>query len=166
MFGLARAFSKQPLPLGDGVMVISYTGSLGVAAADALSMNGMRPADLDAETRQYLEKILPPYVGCNNPVDYTFDMNAEQVRKTIEIGLRSKEISGFIVILQAEILDTYVKELKKIDFGNKPILSCVPCKEFAIEEVIALEQAGIPVYSTPEEAVRVLATMYRYRMRK
>lgn len=166
MFGLARAFSRQPLPLGEGVMVISYTGSLGVAAADALSMNGMRPADLDAETRQYLEKILPPYVGCNNPVDYTFDMNAEQVRKTIEIGLRSKEISGFIVILQAEILDTYVKELKKIDFGNKPILSCVPCKEFAIEEVIALEQAGIPVYSTPEEAVRVLATMYRYRMRK
>ena len=166
MFGLARAFSRQPLPLGEGIMVISYTGSLGVAAADALSMNGMRPADLDAETRQYLEKILPPYVGCNNPVDYTFDMNAEQVRKTIEIGLRSKEIGGFIVILQAEILDTYVKELKKIDFGNKPILSCVPCKEFAIEEVIALEQAGIPVYSTPEEAVRVLATMYRYRMRK
>jgi len=166
MFGLARAFSKQPLPLGDGVMVISYTGSLGVAAADALSLNGMRPADLDAETRQYLEQILPPYVGCNNPVDYTFDMNAEQVRKTIEIGLRSKEISSFIVILQAEILDTYVKELKEIDFGNKPILSCVPCKEFAMEEVIALEQAGIPVYSTPEEAVRVLATMYRYGMRK
>ena len=166
MFGLARAFSRQPLPLGEGVMVISYTGSLGVAAADALSLNGMRPADLDTETRQYLEKILPPYVGCNNPVDYTFDMNAEQVRKTIEIGLRSKEIGGFIVILQAEILDTYVKELKKIDFGNKPILSCVPCKEFAIEEVIALEQAGIPVYSTPEEAVRVLATMYRYGMRK
>lgn len=166
MFGLARAFSRQPLPLGEGIMVISYTGSLGVAAADALSLNGMRPADLDTETRQYLEKILPPYVGCNNPVDYTFDMNAEQVRKTIEIGLRSKEIGGFIVILQAEILDTYVKELKKIDFGNKPILSCVPCKEFAMEEVIALEQAGIPVYSTPEEAVRVLATMYRYGMRK
>ena len=166
MFGLARAFSKQPLPLGEGVMVISYTGSLGVAAADALSLNGMRPAELDAETRQYLEQILPPYVGCNNPVDYTFDMNAEQVRKTIEIGLRSKEISSFIVILQAEILDTYVKELKEIDFGNKPILSCVPCKEFAMEEVIAMEQVGIPVYSTPEEAVRVLATMYRYGMRK
>ena len=166
MFGLARAFSKQPLPLGEGVMVISYTGSLGVAAADALSLNGLRPAELDAETRQYLEQILPPYVGCNNPVDYTFDMNAEQVRKTIEIGLRSKEISSFIVILQAEILDTYVKELKEIDFGNKPILSCVPCKEFAMEEVIAMEQVGIPVYSTPEEAVRVLATMYRYGMRK
>ena len=71
MFGLARAFSKQPLPGGDGALVISYTGSLGVAAADALSLNGMRPAELDAETRRHLREILPPYVGCNNPVDYT-----------------------------------------------------------------------------------------------
>jgi acyl-CoA synthetase (NDP forming) len=164
MFGLARAFSRQPLPSGNGVMVISYTGSLGVAAADALSLNMMKPAELDTETSRYLREILPPYVGCNNPVDYTFDMNAEQVRKTIEIGLRSDKISSFIVILQAEILDTYVKEFKKIDFRNKPILSCVPCKEFAMNEVIALEQAGIPVYSTPEEAVEVLATMYRYGM--
>ena len=162
MFGLARAFSRQPLPLGEGVLVISYTGSLGVAAADALSLNGMKPAELDTEISQQLRKILPAYVGCNNPVDFTFDMNAEQVRKTIEIGLRSKEISSVIVILQAEILDSYVKEFKKIDFQGKPILSCVPCKEFAMNEVIELEQSGIPVYSTPEEAAEVLSTMYRY----
>jgi acyl-CoA synthetase (NDP forming) len=164
MFGLARAFSRQPLPLGDGVLVISYTGSLGVAAADALSLNGMKPAELNTEISRQLREIIPPYVGCNNPVDFTFDMNAEQVRKTIEIGLRSKEISGVIVILQAEILDSYVKEFnKKIDFQGKPILSCVPCKEFAMNEVVALEQSGIPVYSTPEEAAEVLSVMYRYQ---
>jgi acyl-CoA synthetase (NDP forming) len=166
MFGLARAFSKQPLPQGDGALVISYTGSLGVAAADALSLNNLRPAELDAETYRQLREIVPPYVGCNNPVDYTFDMNAELVRKTIEIGLNDKNISSFIVILQAEILDTYVKVLPEIDFQGKPILGCVPCREFAMNDVIALEQAGVPVYSTPEEAVEVLAAMYRYRTRR
>ncbi len=166
MFGMARAFSKQPLPSGDGSLVISYTGSLGVAAADALSLNKMRPAELDDKTRKYLRDILPPYVGCNNPVDYTFDMNAAQVRETIEIGLNCDDITSFIVILQAEILDTYVKEFKKIDFQGKPILCCVPCKEFAMNEVISLEQAGFPVYSTPEEAVEVLAVMHRYGMKK
>ncbi|NLX90814.1 MAG: acyl-CoA synthetase [Firmicutes bacterium] len=163
MFGLAKAFSKQPFPSGDGVLVMSYTGSLGVAAADALSLNKMRLAELDDETRRYLREILPPYVACNNPADYTFDMNAAQVRDTIEIGLRSKDISSFIAILQAEILDTYVQELKKIDFQGKPILCCVPCKEFVMNEVIALEQAGFPVYSTPEEAVEALAVMYNFK---
>ncbi len=166
MFELARAFSKQPLPSGDGSLVISYTGSLGVATADALSLNKMRPAELDEKTQAYLRAILPSYVGCNNPVDYTFDMNAEQVKETIEIGLQCDDISSFIVILQAETLDTYVSEFKKIDFRGKPILCCVPCKEFAMNEVIALEQAGFPVYSTPEEAVRALAVMYSYGMKR
>ena len=166
MFGIARAFSKQPLPSGNGSLVISYTGSLGVAAADALSLNKMRLAELDDKTRKFLRDILPPYVGCNNPVDYTFDMNAAQVRETIEIGLNCDDITGFIVILQAEILNTYIKEFQKIDFQGKPILCCVPCKEFAMDEVISLEQAGFPVYSTPEEAVEVLAVMYRYGMKR
>ena len=165
MFGLARAFSKQPLPSGDGVLVITYTGSLGVTGADALALNKMRPAELDAETRRHLRDILPPYVGCDNPVDYTFDMNAKQVRESIEVALNCQDISSVIVILQAEILDSYVNEFKRIDFQGKPILCCVPCKEFIMDEVMALEQAGFPVYSTPEEAVEVLAVMYRYAMR-
>jgi acyl-CoA synthetase (NDP forming) len=141
--------------------VISYTGSLGVAAVDALSMNKMRPAVLDDETRRYLREILPSYVGCNNPVDFTFDMTAEQVRKTIEIGLRSKDISSFIIVLQAEILDTYVQEFKNMGLQEKPILFSVPCREFAMDDVIGLEQAGFPVYSTPEEAVEALAKCTR-----
>lgn len=166
MFGLARAFSKQPLPPGDGALVISYTGSLGVAAADALSLNGMRLAELDEETRRVLRKILPPYVGCNNPADYTFDMNATQVVETIEMGLGCQDISSFIVILQAEILDTYVEEFKKLNSRTKPILCCVPCREFTMDGVVALEQAGFPVYSTPEEAVTALAAMYRHGEKK
>jgi acyl-CoA synthetase (NDP forming) len=166
LFGLARAFSKQPLPQGAGALVISYTGSLGVAAADALSLNNLQPAELGGETYRQLREIVPPYVGCNNPVDYTFDMNAELVRKTLEIGLHDQKISSFIVVLQAEILETYVQVLPKIDLQGKPLLCCVPCREFAMNEVIALEQAGIPVYSTPEEAVEILAAMYRYKMQQ
>ncbi len=35
MFAMARGFSKQPLPRKEGVLVISYAGSLGVMATDA-----------------------------------------------------------------------------------------------------------------------------------
>lgn len=162
MFGLVRAFSKQPLPRGDGAMVISYTGSLGVAAADALSLSGMKPAELDRQTYRRLEEILPPFVGPQNPVDCTFDLRGKQLREIIEAGLQSDNISSFIAILQAEILETYLEDLKKIDFRGKPLLLCVPCKEFAMSEVIAIEQAGFPVYATPEKAVEALSAMYRY----
>ena len=39
---LARAISKQPLPAREGVFIITYAGSLGVIAADAITDNGMR----------------------------------------------------------------------------------------------------------------------------
>ncbi len=162
MFGLVRAFSKQPLPRGDGAMVISYTGSLGVATADALSLGGMKPAELDGPTHRRLKEILPPFVGPQNPVDCTFDLHGKQLREIIEAGLQSDKISSFIAILQAEILETYLDDLKKIDFGGKPLLICVPCKEFAMGEVITIEQAGFPVYATPEKAVAALSAMYRY----
>lgn len=162
MFGLARAFSKQPLPPGEGALVVSYTGSWGVAAADALSMSRMRLSELDSAARARLKEILPPYVGLNNPVDCTFDMSAPQLRDIIEAGLGCPDISSFIVIIQAELLHSYAAALPKIDFRGKPIFCCVPCREFAMDDVIALEQAGFPVYSTPEEAVAALSAMYSY----
>lgn len=164
MFGLARAFSRQPLPPGDGTLVVTYTGSLGVATADALTLGGLRLAELDAETHRCLEAILPPYVGVQNPVDCTFDLDPPQLREIIAAGLQSSAIGSFIVVLQAELLQGYVGELKEIDFRGRPLLVCVPCKEFAINEVIAMEQAGFPVYTTPEGAVAALSAMQRYAL--
>ncbi len=162
MFGLARAFSKQPLPSGEGAMVISYSGSWGVAAADALSMSGMRLSDIDDATLGRLGAILPPYVGINNPVDCTFEMNAPQLKAIIEAGVECSDTSSFIAVIQAELLHTYAEVLPEIDFRGKPIICCVPCKEFAMDNVITLEQTGFPVYSTPEEAVAALSAMHRY----
>lgn len=166
MFGLARAFSRQPLPPGDGTLVVTYTGSLGVATADALTLGGLRLAELDAETHRRLEAILPPYVGVQNPVDCTFDLDPPQLREIIAAGLQSSAIGSFIVVLQAELLQGYVGELKEIDFRGRPLLVCVPCKEFAINEVIAMEQAGFPVYTTPEGAVAALSAMQRFILSK
>ena len=129
-----------------------------------LTLGRLRLADLDAETRRRLEAILPSYVGVQNPVDCTFDLDPPQLREIIAAGLQSSAIGSFIVVLQAELLQGYVGELKEIDFRGRPLLVCVPCKEFAINEVIAMEQAGFPVYTTPEGAVAALSAMQRYAL--
>ncbi|GFP37969.1 hypothetical protein HKBW3S44_01649, partial [Candidatus Hakubella thermalkaliphila] len=98
--------------------------------------------------------------------DYSFSMDAEQLRKTIEIGVESDDVGSFIVVLQGEILGSFMNTLKKIDYKHKPILSCVACKEFVMDDVIRMEKAGFPVYSTAETAAEVLATMYQYGLRR
>jgi acyl-CoA synthetase (NDP forming) len=165
MFNLARALSKQPLPQTDGVFIITYAGSLGVIAADAITDNGLRLSELGPEGKARLLQLLPEYVGGTNPVDYTFSQNPEVVRRTIEIGVDSEDVGSFIVILQAEILGSYAEALKEIDCRGKPVIACVAGKEFAMEDVIKMEKAGIPVLATPEEVADALAVMYRHAQR-
>ncbi len=165
MFNLAKAVSKQPLPERDGVFIITYAGSLGVISADAVTDNGMRLSDLEPALKERLRGLLPEYVGGLNPVDYTFSMDGETVKKTIEIGVESADVGSFIVVLQAEILGSYVDPLKSIDYKGKPIMACVAGKEFAMEDVIKMEKAGIPVYSTPEQCADAISVMFRHAQR-
>ena len=84
------------------------------------------------------------------------------MKRTIEIGVDSDDVGSFIVVLQAEILDSYVDALKSINYKGKPIIACVAGKEFAMPDVIKMENAGIPVVSTPEQVADALGIMYRH----
>ncbi len=166
LFALTRAFSKQPVPKGNGVMVITYTGSLGVAATDMLYLSGMRFAVLEPYFQKCLENILPPYAWIGNPVDCSFSMRPEQVKNLIEIGVESNDVHSFIVIIQGEMLSSCVEVMKNIDYKAKPVACCVAFKEFMIDDVVRMEQAGIPVYATAEMAADVLSKMYHYGVRR
>ena len=164
MFGLVKAFEKQPLPTTDGIVIITYTGSIGVAAADILYLNGLKLAGFEPHLEKRLRAVMPDYVTGLNPVDFSFSMTPEQLIETIRIGSESSLVGGFIPVIQSEILHETTGLLKNLDTNGKPILACVVCKEFEIEKVIALERIGIPVYSTAEQAAEVLAAMYRWKI--
>jgi acyl-CoA synthetase (NDP forming)/GNAT superfamily N-acetyltransferase len=165
LFALMRGFSKQPLPKGPGVLVVTYTGSMGVATTDMLYSSTLRLAELEPHLKERLASVLDDYLNIQNPVDCSFSMNPEQVKKIIQIGVQSDDVHSLIVIVQGEMLDSYVDTLADIDYKGKPVFCCVACKEFMMDHVIRMEQKGIPVYSTPEMAAEVLGEMYRHGSR-
>jgi acyl-CoA synthetase (NDP forming)/RimJ/RimL family protein N-acetyltransferase len=164
LFALTKAFSKQPVPKGNGVLVITYTGSMGVAATDMLCLSDMRLATLEPYFRQRLGKVMPDYASISNPIDCSFSMTPQQVKDLIEIGVESNDVHSFIVIIQGEMLKSFVDTMKNIDYKDKPVVCCVACKEFMIDDVVKMEQAGIPVYSTAEMAAEVLSQMHHYNV--
>lgn len=166
LFSLMRGFSKQPLPKGPGVMVVTYTGSLGVAATDMLYSNGLKLSEFDPELKEQLAALMPDYLNNQNPVDCSFSMTPEQVRTILEMGTRSSSVQSFMVIIPGEKLCDFVDVMKDLDYRGKPVVCCVACKEFMMDSVIRMEQAGIPVYSTPEMAAEVLGEMHRFATRR
>ncbi|HPW69319.1 MAG: GNAT family N-acetyltransferase [Desulfomonilia bacterium] len=166
LFALARGFSKQPLPKGPGVLIITYTGSLGVAATDTLYLGGLRLSKFESFIKERLAGMLPDYLNNQNPVDCSFSMTPEQLKGLIEIGVQSSDVHSVMVIVQGEKLASFADVMKDIDYRGKPVVCCVACKEFVMHDVIKMEQAGIPVYSTSETAAEVLAEMYRFEQRR
>ena len=162
MFNITKAFSKQPLPGGPGVLIISYTGAMGVTSTDTCYENGLRLAELSPASLERLGRIIPPYVTAKNPVDLTFDQTPQQVGDILESCTKDDDVSACVIVIQAELTDKYVDCLTKLDLHGKPLLVSIPGRNFAIDAVIKLEVAGFPVYDAPETAVRVLSRMFWY----
>lgn len=97
-----------------------------------------------------------------NPVDLTFDQTPRQLADVINTCVKDKDVSAFVTVIQAELTDKYIDVLKKLDLHGKPLLISIPARNFAIDSVIKLEEAGFPVYDAPETAVHVLSKMYWY----
>ena len=160
LFNITKAFSKQPVPKGPGVLLITYTGAMGVTSTDACYEKGLRLAELSETSINYLAKVIPPYVTAKNPVDLTFDQTPEQVADIINICVKDEDVSAIVIIIQAELTDRYVDNINKLNLQGKPLMISIPARNFAIESVIKMEELSFPVYDAPETAVDMLAKMY------
>jgi acetate---CoA ligase (ADP-forming) len=166
MFNITKAFSKQPLPKGPGVVIVTYTGAMGVTSTDTCYEKGIRLAELSSSSIHALGKIVPPYVIPKNSIDLTFDQTPKQVVEVIGTCVRDDDVSAFIIVIQAELTDKYVEQMKKLDLRGKPLLVSIPARNFVIDCVIKLEKMGFPVYDAPETAVGVLGKMHWFYGRR
>lgn len=162
MFNIAKAFSKQPVPKGPNIMIITYTGSMGVTGTDTCYEHGMELAKLSKNSKKKLNEIMPEYVDVKNPADFTFYQSSGDVARAIEICSSDENIDSFLVVIQAEKAHEYINSLAQINTKHKPLLLCIPSMEFVMDSVIKLEKLGIPVYSTPENAIKVLSKMLKF----
>ena len=121
MFNLALGHA-QAAPAGPGGSSSARAGSLGVIAADAIIDNCMRMGELEPPLKTSTRKLLPDRVCGMNPWADSSRMRRRR-KKTIESGVDSDDVGSIIVVLQAEILESYVESLKSIDYRGKPVIA-------------------------------------------
>jgi len=164
-----KALAWNPVPRGNRVVIVTNGGGAGVLATDAVEKQGLVMAELAEETIKELRRVLPPAASPYNPVDILGDAPAERYRNAIEIVSRDPNIDMIVVItiMQApaldafEIRDVLKKARKELD---KPIVVVAPGGEYTERHSRLIEEeAHIPVYKSPEEAVRALKYLYEYK---
>jgi len=166
LFHYAVAFANQPLPAGRRVAVVTNAGGPGVMAADAAIRQGLQMATLAEGTKQGLRLALPAEASVDNPVDLIGDAQHDRYQAALRAALRDPGTDGVLVLLTPQAV-TDIEEIARVVASEargarKPVLASFMGVVDVSGGVRVLEEAHIPHYGFPEDAVRAFAAMTQY----
>ncbi|MRR54916.1 MAG: CoA-binding protein [Deltaproteobacteria bacterium] len=157
----AKAVSYQRPSHGNRVCIITNGGGSGVLAADECARLGLEMPELPTDIRNGLREIFPSFYTVANPVDLTGQARIEDYRQTLQaVG---DHYDSFLVIALTGVpgitlgLGEYLRNFR--ESVGKPLVVHIAQGGVAPRLIRLLERAGIPVYRSPERAMRGLAAL-------
>jgi acetyl coenzyme A synthetase (ADP forming)-like protein len=168
LFDYAVAFAYQPIPAGEGTVVVSNSGGPAVIVADAAARYNLKLPKLSEKTINELGRILPKTASLINPVDIIGDADHIRYENTLRAVLSDENVNACIVLctpalmLNVEALANAMVKINR-EFKEKTILSCILGLTGIEDALRILEENNIPQYAFPESAVRTLVAVEKYR---
>lgn len=171
LFDMARALAAQPPASGNRIGIVTNGGGVGILLSDACEENGLVIQKLSKNTYKKIEKILPPSVKPNNPVDLAGDAGFYRYWSATQALLQDPNIDGIIVASvhagyarPQEYTGAILKMIHQQKLHHeykKPILGMwVGGKEFE-DLVLDLKAVGVPIYPSSWRTARVMWALYQ-----
>jgi acyl-CoA synthetase (NDP forming) len=174
-FELPKIFSLQPLPKGNRLGMVTFTGGIGVLAIDEGAKYGLSMAKLSTEIADRLNSIFPglgksvvdigPSMAVNNYMTIYSD-----IFKTV---LLDDNIDCLFNVIWTspfeEFVEEYLKFYKTLEKNTqKTIATWVYGPSIPLINKLSsgLEDLGFPVFSDLEMAIKALGMAYQYSNRK
>ncbi|HYX72112.1 MAG TPA: acetate--CoA ligase family protein, partial [Nitrososphaera sp.] len=166
LFDLATAFSKQPLPHGN-VVIVSNAGGPAIISTDACSRYGLKMADISS-IRDEIAKVIPAYGSPRNPVDIVGDADYLRFEKVLVLTLAHPNVGSVVTMCTPSATlnyDDLARVLVKMSqqFPNKTILASLMGLAEGMENRRIMSEGGIPYYLYSEPAIRTLKAMYDFK---
>jgi acetyltransferase len=174
-FELPKIFSLQPLPKGNRLGIVTFTGGVGVLAIDEGAKYGLSVARLSPEMADRLNSIFPglgkPVVDIGPPMAVNNYMTIySEILKTV---LSDDHIDCLSNIIWTSPFEEFVEEYLKF-YGTleknaqKTIATWVYGPSIPLINKLSsgLEDLGFPVFSDLEMAIKALGIGCQYASRR
>ena len=166
LFDASEALSRLSSPKGPRLAILTNAGGPGVMACDRLLDLGGDIAELAPETVAKLDAALPAFASSANPVDVLGDAPASRYEVAARALMDDPNCDGILAILtpqaNSEPTETANALAEVARTGSKPLLTSFMGEIMVAEAVDIFRRAHVPVFSTPEAAVRAYMNMYEY----
>jgi acetyltransferase len=174
-FELPKIFSLQPLPKGNRLGIVTFTGGVGVLAIDEGAKYGLTVAKLSPEIAKKLNAIFPglgkSVVDIGQPMAVNNYMTIySDILKTV---LADDQIDCLFNVIWTSPFKEFVEEYLKFyeslhGYDQKTIATWIygPSIPLIQEMSGRMEDLGFPVFSDLEMAIQALGIAYQYSNRK
>ena len=170
LFYMAELLSKQPLPRGPKLTIVTNAGGPGVLATDTLIETGGELTPLGQDSLNRLNEVLPAHWSHANPVDILGDADPARYAKALDIAINDPGSDGLLAILAPQGMtdpthcaDALVPYAHKLD---KPLLTCWMGGPVVQRAKDVLNSAAIPTFEFPDTAARAFTYMWEYTKRQ
>ena len=152
------------------IAIITTSGGSGILAVDAIELfadkSNISLAQFEAETISKLEQIIPTYGNAQNPVDVTAAVMSQpgMFEECLNVVAADPNVDA-IVACFCVLTGNDVEKIASALVGTRNIRSLplvvarTGAASLAPEGARLLQEAQIPVFSTPERAVRALSML-------
>ena len=159
LFDAAQALANQPPLIGDGIVIVTNAGGMGVIATDYAEDMGLELADLSQQTLEEIGKACPPTWSWGNPVDIIGDADTARYANVLKAVGHAPEVKGILVIAARQAATNLYEIAKWIaitsKLSGKPTVACFAGIDDPESERF-LDSRGIPVMPVPERAITAL----------
>jgi acyl-CoA synthetase (NDP forming) len=176
LFELPKIFALQPLPKGNRLGIITFTGGVGVLAVDEGAKYGLSVAKLSPETIVKLNAIFPDLgktiVDIGPPmavIENYMDVYSDILKAVIADDNIDCLFNVIWTSHSEEFVEEYLRRYKEFKRNDqRPIATWIygPRLPLVNDMASRMEDLGFPVYSNLETAIKALGIAYQYAMRK
>ena len=164
LFDAATLLTRQPLPRGPRVAILTNAGGPGIMCADACAAEGLELPGLPAAARDELASFLPAEASLHNPLDMIASAQARDYERALAVLARSGAYDAVIAIFIRPLATRTSDVVRALDGASRRAGGEIPVLAVMMSGLDGpVGEGSLPRYRFPEEAVRALAHAVRYR---
>ena len=166
LFDVAALLTKQPVPRGERVAIVTNGGGPGIMCADACQANGVAVPRLPPAVSAQLAQFLPAAASVANPVDMLTTATADDYRRTLRVLLDADAADAIITIFvpprvtQGTDIAAAISETAQST--NDVTIAAVFMTSSGPPAELGSERVGVPAFAFPEDAARAVALSARH----
>ncbi len=166
LFDVATLVSKQPIPRGDRVVIVTNGGGPGIMCADACQARGVMVPELPDELKAEIEKFLPAAASVGNPVDLLATASADDYRRTLSVLLaapcRRRDHRDLRSAAGDAGTDVAAAIREVAESSDDVLISTVFMTSAGPPAELCSERVEVPAFDFPEDAARAVALAARH----